>query len=144
MPFAHTVIQDVIAKMLFRQRPEGLSLRRLSPVPGPVIAWVCTALKCALDEWSSGVFKKVTMEAKAYRSTYTDLLALWKLMERENPNRTRIMAHRLTEYGMTVAGMPSDGGGDIPEETEAIMDSYLKKGLPFDLPPDDDLPDDWE
>jgi hypothetical protein len=109
-----------------------------------VIAWVCTAVKCALDEWSSGVFQKVTMAARVYRSTYTDLLALWKLTERENPNRTCIMAHRITEYGMQIAGMPSDGGGDIEEETEEIMTNYLENGLPFDLPSDDDLPDDWE
>ena len=131
MPFAHPVIQDVIAKMLFRQTPDGISLRRLSPVPGPVIAWVCTALKCALDEWSSGAFQKVTMAASVYRSIYTDLLALWKLTERGNPNRTLIMARRITEYGMKVAGMPSERGGDIVEETEAIMESYLEKGLPL-------------
>jgi hypothetical protein len=84
------------------------------------------------------------MAARVYRSTYTDLLALWKLTEKENPNRTLIMARRITEYGMKIAGVPSDGGGDIEEETEEIMANYLENGLPFDLPPDDDLPENWE
>ncbi|KAG6376830.1 hypothetical protein JVT61DRAFT_1856 [Boletus reticuloceps] len=75
-----------------------------SPLPVKVIAFVLTAIECAIDEWSTGTPKKHNFEGKKYSAVYVRHLKdleLWSTFSekyaRTNPGRKDLAAELLRE-----------------------------------------------
>jgi hypothetical protein len=131
--FCHPCIREVILRLFFKPKPSGSTLRRLNPIPGPLIA-----LKCALDEWATGEFDKIDFTEKAYRNDYIHYRALWQLLEDQHKNRARIIATDITRYCMKMSGVKTTKDGGILEETNEEYDNIKEFGPPFELGGDDD------
>src|SRR5258708_27457207 len=106
MPFCNPCIRDLIWHLWFRSRPSGTILWILNPIPSPLIAFACAALKCALDEWATGSFEKTVFSQHNYRQTYINHHAAWQSFEQGNyKNHCCIIASSITHYCMKMSGV---------------------------------------
>ncbi|KAF8120118.1 hypothetical protein EV363DRAFT_1192076 [Boletus edulis] len=78
--------------------------RYFSPFPVQVVAFVLTAIECAIDEWSTGTLKKHNFEGKRYSAVYARHLKdleLWTAFSeqyaRTNPGGKDLAAELLME-----------------------------------------------
>lgn len=132
----------MIQKVFFSKRPKGDTLRALTPIPGPVIALVCAAVKCSLDEWARGTFNTISFSEGGYRAVYTECRAFWEIFVEEAPNRARIIAMDFTSYGLKMAGLGYDCH-TTEQETLRVMNGLTAFGTDhFHMRGEDDQDDD--
>ncbi|KAH7919794.1 hypothetical protein BV22DRAFT_1133585 [Leucogyrophana mollusca] len=68
--------QKIIAKIIITQwftnlQADGIRYAEyFTPFPLNTIAFVCTAIECAIDEWSTGERKQVDFNGKKYEKVY--------------------------------------------------------------------------
>jgi len=139
MLYCNVCIQDLILGLWFKPKPTASVLRALTPIPGPLIALACAALKCALDEWATGEFIKIPFTESDYRRTYVQHRALWRSFEDGNyKNRCHIIATDITNYCLKMSGIRTGRRGNVAEEEEEVLRNILENGTEFDLGEEDD------
>jgi hypothetical protein len=147
MPYCHPCIADLVLGLWFKPAPSSVVMCRLNPIPGELIAFACTALKCALDEWASGEYKLINFSETAYHKTYVDHRAYWRSFEEGRyRNRCRIIATDMTKYCMQMCGVKMGKNGNILEEEEEELRDIQENSGDIDLGDgeDDILPPGYE
>ncbi|KAI0822409.1 hypothetical protein BC628DRAFT_1277799, partial [Trametes gibbosa] len=74
------IIQAVINQVFYKSSEDDGVVHSgiYDPFPVPGLALVLTVIQCAIDEWSTGPFQRVTFSEEAYSSTYNQhLQELW-------------------------------------------------------------------
>jgi hypothetical protein len=143
--YCNHAIATVILHVFFKGRPLALDLKKLTPMPYQLIAYVCTALKCALDEWATGSYKSIKFSQEAYRDTYVWHRAWWQALEKDAPIMYHNIAKRMTDYCVLMSGM--NVGSNLPaveDEEEEQLNRFLQDAprIPgWTKPMDDDMMD---
>jgi hypothetical protein len=100
------------------------------------------ALRCALDEWSTGSYEKIDFTQKDYRREYIHHRATWQHFEQgQFKNRCRIIATEMTNYCIKMSRVKTGADDGIEEETQDAMDKIAEWGPEYNLGNDSDEDD---